>query len=41
LRQRRHEHNGKNGLACLTNMRNLPGTIVLKPLPRAAGHPRT
>ena len=25
--------NGKNGLACLTNMRNLPGTIVLKPLP--------
>ena len=25
--------NGKNGLACLTNMRTLPGTIVLKPLP--------
>src|SRR4028119_1845288 len=25
--------NGKNGLACLTNMRSLPGTIVLKPLP--------
>ena len=24
--------NGKNGLACLTNMRSLPGTIVLKPL---------
>ena len=25
--------NGKNGLACLTNMRTLPGKIVLKPLP--------
>jgi len=25
--------NGKNGLACLTNMNDLPGTIVLKPLP--------
>ncbi len=25
--------NGKNGLACLTNMRTLPGTVVLKPLP--------
>ena len=25
--------NGKNGLACLTNMRTLPGAIVLKPLP--------
>ena len=25
--------NGKNGLACLTNMNSLPGTIVLKPLP--------
>ena len=25
--------NGKNGLACLTNMLTLPGTIVLKPLP--------
>jgi len=25
--------NGKNGLACLTNMRTLPGDIVLKPLP--------
>ena len=25
--------NGKNGLACLTNMRTLPDTIVLKPLP--------
>jgi len=25
--------NGKNGLACLINMRTLPGTIVLKPLP--------
>jgi succinate dehydrogenase / fumarate reductase iron-sulfur subunit len=25
--------NGKNGLACLTNMRTLPETIVLKPLP--------
>ena len=25
--------NGKNGLACLTNMRTLKGTIVLKPLP--------
>ncbi len=25
--------NGKNGLACLTNMRSLPGTVVLKPLP--------
>ena len=24
---------GKNGLACLTNMNTLPGTIVLKPLP--------
>ena len=25
--------NGKNGLACLTNMRTLPGTVVLRPLP--------
>src|SRR5450756_3054432 len=25
--------NGKNGLACLTNMLSLPQTIVLKPLP--------
>ena len=25
--------NGKNGLACVTNMRSLPGTVVLKPLP--------
>src|SRR5205085_10687565 len=25
--------NGKNGLACLTNMLSLKGTIVLKPLP--------
>ena len=25
--------NGKNGLACLTNMRTLPSTVVLKPLP--------
>ena len=25
--------NGKNGLACLVNMRSLPDTIVLKPLP--------
>ncbi len=25
--------NGKNGLACLTNMRNLPQKIVLRPLP--------
>ena len=25
--------NGKNGLACLTNMLTLPGKIVLKPLP--------
>ena len=25
--------NGKNGLACLVNMRTLPDTIVLKPLP--------
>jgi succinate dehydrogenase / fumarate reductase iron-sulfur subunit len=25
--------NGKNGLACLTNMRALPGKSVLKPLP--------
>jgi succinate dehydrogenase / fumarate reductase iron-sulfur subunit len=25
--------NGKNGLACLTNMRTLTGDIVLKPLP--------
>jgi succinate dehydrogenase / fumarate reductase iron-sulfur subunit len=28
--------NGKNGLACLTNMRTLPGKIVLKPLPGRA-----
>jgi succinate dehydrogenase / fumarate reductase iron-sulfur subunit len=32
--------NGKNGLACLTNMLTLPGTIVLKPLPGPAGDPR-
>jgi succinate dehydrogenase / fumarate reductase iron-sulfur subunit len=32
--------NGKNGLACLTNMRTLPGTVVLKPLPGPARHPR-
>jgi len=25
--------NGKNGLACLTNMRTLPGVIKLRPLP--------
>src|SRR5919206_1282549 len=25
--------NGKNGLACLTNMRTLPGVVKLKPLP--------
>ncbi len=25
--------NGKNGLACLTNMHSLPSTVVLKPLP--------
>jgi succinate dehydrogenase / fumarate reductase iron-sulfur subunit len=25
--------NGKNGLACLTNMRELPEKIVLRPLP--------
>ena len=25
--------NGRNGLACLTNMRSLPETVVLKPLP--------
>ena len=25
--------NGKNGLACLTNMRTLPEVITLKPLP--------
>ena len=25
--------NGKNGLACITNMQSLPGTVVLKPLP--------
>ena len=25
--------NGKNGLACLTNMRTLKGEITLKPLP--------
>ncbi|MBT9525291.1 MAG: succinate dehydrogenase iron-sulfur subunit [Rhizobacter sp.] len=25
--------NGKNGLACVTNMRSLPDTVVLKPLP--------
>ena len=25
--------NGKNGLACLTNMRTLPGVVVLRPLP--------
>ncbi|MCV4601213.1 2Fe-2S iron-sulfur cluster-binding protein, partial [Escherichia coli] len=25
--------NGKNGLACLTNLRSLPDPIVLKPLP--------
>jgi len=25
--------NGKNGLACLTNMRTLPDVVVLKPLP--------
>lgn len=24
---------GKNGLACMTNMRSLPTTVVLKPLP--------
>ena len=24
--------NGKNGLACVTNMRSLPDTVVLKPL---------
>ena len=25
--------NGKNGLACITNMHSLPATVVLKPLP--------
>ena len=25
--------NGKNGLACITNMRALPAKVVLKPLP--------
>jgi succinate dehydrogenase / fumarate reductase iron-sulfur subunit len=25
--------NGKNGLACVTNMRSLPTTVALKPLP--------
>ena len=25
--------NGKNGLACVTNMRSLPSTVMLKPLP--------
>lgn len=25
--------NGKNGLACVTNMRSLPSAVVLKPLP--------
>jgi succinate dehydrogenase / fumarate reductase, iron-sulfur subunit len=25
--------NGRNGLACITNLRTLPATIVLKPLP--------
>ena len=25
--------NGRNGLACVTNLRSLPATIVLKPLP--------
>ena len=25
--------NGRNGLACVTNMRSLPDTVVLKPLP--------
>src|SRR5574337_2209253 len=25
--------NGRNGLACLTNMRSLAGTVVLNPLP--------
>jgi len=25
--------NGKNGLACVTNMRSLPNTVILKPLP--------
>ena len=25
--------NGKNGLACVTNIRSLPDTVVLKPLP--------
>ena len=25
--------NGKNGLACMTKMRSLPTTVVLKPLP--------
>ena len=32
--------NGKNGLACLTNMRTLKEPIVLKPLPGPAGDPR-
>jgi succinate dehydrogenase / fumarate reductase iron-sulfur subunit len=32
--------NGKNGLACLTNMNTLKGTIVLKPLAGPAGDPR-
>jgi succinate dehydrogenase / fumarate reductase iron-sulfur subunit len=25
--------NGRNGLACITNMKSLPATVVLKPLP--------
>jgi len=25
--------NGRNGLACVTNMRSLPNTVILKPLP--------
>ena len=31
--------NGKNGLACLTNVRTLPDTVVLKPLPGLPGLP--
>ena len=32
--------NGKNGLACITNLRDLKEPIVLRPLPGPAGDPR-
>ena len=32
--------NGKNGLACITNLRELKEPVVLKPLPGPAGDPR-